>query len=74
MFSNDLNYLNVTYTVQIHLTWEFKSCNFPYILLNWLISVNYEANITKFGTCIVEGHSEGTVSQMVYLVLSFYFM
>ena len=74
MLSNDLNYLNVTYTVEIHPTWEFKSCNFQYIFLNWIFSVNYEAKITKFGICIVEGHSEGTMSQIFFLCLSFYFM
>ena len=74
MLSNDLNYLNVTYTVEIHPTWEFKSCNFQYIFLNWIFSVNYEAKVTKFGICIVEGHSEGTVSQIFFLCLSFYFM
>ena len=74
MLSNDLNYLNVTYTVEIHPTWEFKSCNFQYIFLNWIISLIYEAKITIFETCIVEGHSEGTVSQIFYLGLSFYFM
>ena len=30
MLSNDLNYLNVTYTVEIYSTWEFKSCHFQY--------------------------------------------
>ena len=74
MLSNDLNYSSVTYTVEIHPTWELKSCNFQYIFLNLIISVIYEAKITKFGTCTVEGHSEGTVSQIFYLSLSFYFM
>ena len=74
MLSNDLNYLDMTYTVEIHPTWEFKNCNFQYISLNWIISVIYETKITKFGTCIVEGHSEGTVSQIFCLGLSFYFM
>ena len=74
MLSNDLKYLNVTYTVEIKPTWEFKSSNFQYIFLNWIISVIYKANITKFRTCIVRGHSEGTVSQIFYLSLSFYFM
>ena len=51
---NDLNYLNVTNTVEINPTWEFKSCNFQYIFLNWIISLIYEAKIIKFGTCIVK--------------------
>ena len=74
MLSNDLNYLNVTYTVEINPTCKFKSCNFQYIFLNWIISVIYEVKIIKFGTCIVKGHSEGTVSLILYLGLSFYFM
>ena len=66
MLSNDLNYLNVTYAVEIHPTLKFKSCNFQYIFFNWIISVIYEAKITKIGTCIVEGHSERTMSQISY--------
>ena len=42
MLSNDLNYLNVTYTVEIHSTWEFKSCNFQNIFLNRIFSVIYD--------------------------------
>ena len=53
---------------------EFKNSNFHNIFFNWIISVIYEAKFTKFWTCIVEGHSEGTVSQIVYLGPSFYFM
>ena len=71
MLSNDLNYLNVTYTVEIHPTWEFKSCNFQYIFLNWIISVNYEAKITKFGICIDEGHSEELCLRFRIYVLVF---
>ena len=74
MLSNDLNYLNLTYTVEIHPTWEFKSCNFQNIFLNWIISDIYEAKITKCCTCVVDGHSEGTVSQIFDLGPSFYFM
>ena len=74
MLSNDLNYLNVTYTVEIHPTWKFKSCNFQYIFFNWIFSVTYEAKITKFGTCVVDYNSEGTVSQILYLGPRFYFM
>ena len=74
MLSNDLNYLNMTYTMEIQPTWEFKSCNFQYIFLNWIISVIYEAKITKLGRCIVEGHSEGTISQISHLGFSFYLM
>ena len=74
MLSNDLSYYNETCTVEIHPAWEFKSCNFQYIFLNWIFSVIYEAKITKFGTCVVDDHSEGTVSRILYLGPSFYFM
>ena len=74
MLFNDLNYLNVTWIVEIHPTWEFKSCNFQYIFLNWIFSVIYEPKITKFGTCVVNDHSEGTVSQIIDLGPSLYFM
>ena len=74
MLFNDLSYLNVTRTVEIHPTWEFKSCNFQYIFLNWIFSVIYDTKITKFGTCVVDDHSEGTVSQIFDLGPSFYSM
>ena len=74
MLSNDVNYFNLTYTVEIHPTLEFKSCNFQYFFLNWIISDIYEAKITKFGTCVVDDHSEGTVSQIFELGPSFNFM
>ena len=39
---------------------------------NWIISVIYGAKFTNFRTCIAEGHSEGTVSQIFYLGPSYY--
>ena len=74
MLFNDLSYLNVTHTVEIHPTWEFKSCNFQYIFLNRIFSVIYDAKITKLGTCVVDDHSEGTVSQIFDLGPSCYSM
>ena len=62
MLSNDLKRLNVANKVEIHPTWENKSCNFQYIFLNWMILVFYGAKVTKFGTCIFEGHSEWIMS------------
>ena len=56
------------------MPWEFKNCNFQIFFLNWIFSVIYGANLTKFGTCVVEGHLEGTVSQIFYLSPSFHFM
>ena len=68
MLYNDLKYVNVTNKIKVHTTLEFKNCNFQYIFLNWIISVIHGAKVTKFG------HSEGTVSQISYLGLSFYSM
>ena len=48
MLSNGLNYLNMTYTVDISPTWEFKSCNNQYIFLNWIISLIFQAKFTNF--------------------------
>ena len=45
------------------MPWEFKNCNLKKKNLNWIFTVIYGAKLTKFGTCVVEGHSEGTVSQ-----------
>ena len=53
---------------------KFKNCNFQYIFFNWIISVIHEAKVTKLGTHVVNDHSEGTVSQICYLGLSFHFM
>ena len=74
MPSNDLKYENVPFKVEIHRTWELNNFNFQYIFLKWIFSAIHGANFTKFGTCIVEGHSEGSVSQIFYLGPSFYFM
>ena len=59
---------------EVHSTLEFKNCNFQNIFLNWIISVIHRAKITKFGTHVVEDHSEGTMSQFFNLGPSFYFM
>ena len=62
MLHNDLEYVNVANKIEVYTTLEFKSCNFQYIFLNLIISVIHGAKITKFGTHVVEDHSEGTVS------------
>ena len=72
MLYNDLNYVNVANKIKEH-TLECKNCNFQYIFLNWIISVIHEAKVTKFGTHVVNDHSDGTVSQICYLGLSFDF-
>ena len=74
MLSNDLKFVNVNNKVEIHLTRKLKNRNFQYIFLNWIITVIYGPKFTKFETGLVEGHSEGTVSQIFYLGPSFYFM
>ena len=51
-----------------------RKFNFSIFFLNWIISVIDGAKITKFGTPLVEGHSEGTVSQIFNLGPSFYFI
>ena len=60
--------------VDLLTAWKFTKCYFQSIFLNWIISVIYEGKFTKFGTHLVAGHLEGTVSQILYLGLGFYFM
>ena len=74
MLHNDLRYVNVANKIEVHTTLEFKNCNLQYIFLNLIISVIHGAKITKFGTHVVKDHSEGTVSQIFYLGVSFHFM
>ena len=74
MLYNDLNYVNVTYKIKEHKTLEFKNCNFQYFFFNWIISDIHEAKVTKFGRHVVNDHSEGTMSQIFYLGLSFHLM
>ena len=74
MLHNDLKYVNVLNKIEVHATLEYKNCIFQYIILNLIISVIHGAKITKFGTHVVEDRSEGTVSQIFDLGLSFYFM
>ena len=74
MLHNDLKYVNVANKIEVQATLEYKNCNFQYIFLNLIISVIHGAKITKLGTHVVEDYSEGTMSQIFYLGLSFYFM
>ena len=74
MLYNDLNYVNVANKIEVHTTSEFKNCNFQYMFLNWIISVIHGAKVTKCGTHVVENHSKGTLSQILYFGLNFYFM
>ena len=74
MLHNDLKYVNVANKIEVHTTLEYKNCNFQYNLSDLIISVISGAKITKFGTPVVVDHSEGTISQIFDLRLSFYFM
>ena len=64
MLSNELKDVNVPSNVEINLTREFKKIIFNIFFFNRIISDIYG---TTFETCIVEGHSEGTMSQILYL-------
>ena len=66
--------MNVGNIIEIEITWEFKNVIFDRYFLNLIISVINGANFTKFGTHVVEGHSEGTLSQIFDLGLCFYFI
>ena len=74
MLSNKLEYINMSNRVDGQMTGESKSSYFQQIFLNWIISVIYGAKFTRFRTCIAEGHSEGTMSQILYSCTSSYFI
>ena len=60
-----LKHVNIGDTIEVNSTWEFKNSNFQYLFFNWIISVIHGAKFTKFGTDLVEDHSEGTMSQIL---------
>ena len=74
MLNHDINVVNMSNEIKSKTKREFRNCNFSYIFLNWIISVSYGAKFTKFGTHVVEGHKEGTLSQIFDLSPSFNFM
>ena len=74
MLNHDINVINMSNEIKSHTIREFRNCNFSYIFLNWIISVIYEPKFTKFDTHVVEGHLEGTVSQIFFLGPGFNFM
>ena len=51
---------------------EIEKLNFSTFFLNQDISLNIVLNRLKFGLPVDETHSEGTVSQIFYLGLSFH--
>ena len=67
MLYNDLKHANVGDKIEVYSTWEFENFNFQYFFFNWIVSVIDGGKVTKFGTPLVEGHSEGTVSQIFNL-------
>ena len=74
MLNYDMNYVNISSEIRVGIKREFRNCNFSNILLNWNNSLIIGPKLVKFGTCTAKTHSEGTVSQIFYLDLSFYFM
>ena len=74
MLNHDSNVVNMSNDIKSHTKREFRNCNFLYIFWNWIISVIYGAKFTKLCTHVVESHSEGTMSQNLYLGPSFNFM
>ena len=74
MLHNDIRYVNVANKIEVQATLVYKNCNFQYIFINLIFSVIHGAKITKLGTHVVEDYSEGTLSQIFDLGLSFYFM
>ena len=71
---DDIDYVNMGNEINTCTTREFENYNFQCIFFNWNISVIYGAKFTRFGTLLVECHSEGTLSQIFYLGLRFDFM
>ena len=71
MLNHDINVVYLCNEITSHTKREFRNCNFSNIFLNWIILVIlvYGAKFAKFGTHLVEGHLEGTMSQIFYLVL-----
>ena len=53
---------------------KFENSLFFLYFLNKDISFNIPWKLMKFKIHVLDGHSEGTVSQIFYLGLSFYFM
>ena len=75
MLYHDINNVNVENKIKVlFYQSRTKNCNFQLIFSNSNISINNGENLIKFGTLVVGGHSEGTVSQILYLGPSFYFM
>ena len=65
MLYNDLKHANGSNKIDIYSAWEFKNFSFQYCIFNWIISVINGAKFAKFGTPLVEGHSEVTVSKIL---------
>ena len=68
---NDMKYVNVGNKVEVLTA---LTCNFQSIFQIGFSSVIQGAKFTKFGTHLVEGHLERTVSQIFYFGLGFHFM
>ena len=63
--------------IRLMLIWsisKFENSHFFLYFLNKDISFNIPWKLMKVKIHVLEGHSEGTLSQIFYLGLSFYFM
>ena len=74
MLHYDMRYVNISSEIRVGIKREFRNCNFSHIFLNWNNSLIIRPKLVKSGTYIVKTHSEGTVSQIFYSDLTFYFM
>ena len=54
MLYNVLEYVNVGNRSEVYSTQFFEYRNLRYIFFDWIISVIYGAEFTKFGTPVVE--------------------
>ena len=68
--------INIKISCSASEIWSIKDQNlfFHIIFLNKDISITMLDNAMKFCMTLLHIHSEGTVSQILYLRLSFYFM
>ena len=74
MLNHDIYVVNMSNEIKSQIKREFRNCNFSYIFSKWNISVSIGAKLMKLGTLVVNAHSEGTMSQILYLGYSFCFM
>lgn len=74
MLSVDINHVNICIWTRLQHCCDSKKVTFGNYFLNNDIFLNNACRYLKFKTCILNSHSEGTVSQSFDLGSSFYFM